>query len=62
MTEVIKQEARLDGEVRLPWHRPSVQHLTIALDTQSDPSQSPQKTGSGEDLGTYEYSTFTIPG
>jgi hypothetical protein len=55
MTEVTKQEGQPDPEVRLPWHRPSVQHLTISLDTQSDPSQSLQKTGSGEDLGTYEY-------
>jgi hypothetical protein len=55
MTEVIKQQGQPEAQVRLPWHKPAVQRLTITLDTQSDPSSVVSKTGSGEDLGTYEY-------
>jgi hypothetical protein len=51
MAEVISQEARPSAEVRLPWHRPEIQRLTISLNTQSEVN----KYGSGEDGEFQEY-------
>jgi hypothetical protein len=46
MTEEIRQEAELNAQDRLPWHKPEVQRLTVSLDTRN-------AKGSGEDSETH---------
>jgi hypothetical protein len=46
MTEEILQDPALSAKERLPWHKPDVRRLTIAVDTQNS-------KGSTEDSVTY---------